>query len=270
MPYTAAVLVEWTEVITLIFAGLAVGILGGLLGIGGSIIMIPILTLLFRHDQHLSQAAAMIVNICVSGPAVLRHQRARAIEWTVVRRMLIAGLAFIVIGVACSNLMDGRKLMIVFGLFLIYVIAVNAKKLLDKTDATDGDDGRHDWARSSLVGGAMGFVAGLLGVGGGIVAVPLLQRICHLPLRRCIAVSATVMCVTAPLGAIRKNMALLDLTDLERPILVSLILAACLAPTAIIGGFAGASLTHILPLKVVRAALIVLLAFASAKYLGLF
>ena len=261
--------IDWIEIITLIIAGLAVGVLGGLLGIGGSIIMIPILTLLFRHDQHLSQAAAMIVNVCVSAPAVVRHQRARAIEWTVVRRMLLAGLIFILIGVACSNRLDGRKLMIVFGLFLIYVILVNTRKLFDNTDGDDNRDAHHDWTRASLVGAAMGFVAGLLGVGGGIVAVPLLQRICRLPLRHCIAVSATVMCVTAPLGAIRKNMALVQLSDLQRPVLVSLIIAACLAPTAIVGGFLGATLTHRLPLKAVRAALIILLTLASAKYLGI-
>jgi len=265
--------VPLAEIISLVLVGLAAGALGGLLGIGGSIVMIPVLVLAFRHDQHLAQAAAMIVNVFVSGPAVFRHQRAKAIEWTIVGRMLPAGLVFIIIGVQVSNLFDHEMLKRIFGLFLIYVIIVNVRKLFDRTDAMEGDDVRSGWFSSSLVGGCMGFAAGLLGIGGGILAVPLLQRICHLPLRRCIAVSATAMCVTAPFGAIRKNMTLPDVmheTDVSDPIILSLLIAACLAPTAIIGALFGAGLTHSLPMRFVRAAFILLLTYASARYLGLF
>ena len=261
------------EIISLILVGLAAGALGGLMGIGGSIIMIPVLTLAFRHDQHLAQAAAMIVNVFVSGPAVIRHQRAKAIVWSVVARMLPAGLIFIIVGVQVSNLFDHEMLKRIFGLFLVYVISVNVRKLFDRQGGIDDDGVRDGWVPSSLVGACMGFAAGLLGIGGGIVAVPLLQRICRLPLRRCIAVSATAMCVTAPFGAIRKNMTLPDVmeaADVSDPIMLSLLIAACLAPTAIIGALIGAGFTHSLPMRIVRGAFILLLMYASARYLGLF
>jgi uncharacterized membrane protein YfcA len=265
--------VSLIEIISLVLIGLAAGALGGLLGIGGSIIMIPILTLAFRHDQHLAQAAAMIVNVFVSGPAVIRHQQARAIEWRVVGRMLPAGLLFIIVGVQVSNLFDQEMLKKIFGLFLIYVIIVNVRKLLDRRSTDDDDGARKGWLPSSFVGGCMGFAAGLLGIGGGVIAVPLLQRICRLPLRRCIAVSATAMCVTSPIGAIRKNMTLPEVmhgTDVSDPIILSLLIAACLAPTAIIGALIGAGFTHSLSMRLVRGAFILLLTYAAARYLGLF
>jgi uncharacterized membrane protein YfcA len=254
---------------SLIIVGLIAGVLGGLLGIGGSIIMIPVLTLIFRHDQHLSQAAAMIVNIFVSAPAMLRHQRAGAIRWRIGIRMLPAGLIFIVVGVEVSNHLDGRILERLFGIFLIYVIYSNVEKLIGGRIVPDDHPSRGTWPRASGVGTIMGFAAGLLGIGGGVIAVPLLQRLCHLPLRQCIALSATAMCITVPVGAILKNIELPNVVDVADPIVTSLTIAACFAPTAIIGSIIGAGLTHSLPLRWVRIALVVLLCVACVKFLGI-
>ena len=273
MPSAALSAITPTEFITLVGVGLLAGALGGLLGIGGSIVMIPALTLLFRHDQHVSQAAAMIVNVFVTVPAVLRHQRARAVPWDLVGRMLPAGLVFIIVGVEMSNVLNGRSLMRIFGVFLLYVIFVNVGKVISGhvSDVENGNE--RSWARATLVGGITGFAAGLLGIGGGIIAVPLLHRVTNLPLRRCIAASAAMMCVTATVGAVRKNLTLSQLTDAAGQALdvqESLAIAACLAPTAIIGGLLGASLTHVLPLKWINIVLLILLALAAAKFLGLF
>jgi uncharacterized protein len=264
-----------TDLIVLIALGLAAGSLGGLLGIGGSIVMIPVLTLILDRNQHLSQAAAMIVNFFISLPAFFQHRRAGAVDWAVIVRMTPAGLVFIVIGVEASNLLDGRSLMRFFGVFLLYVIFVNVRRLIvvSRRGPRDVEVPKVTWPRASLVGTITGFAAGLLGIGGGIIAVPLLQRACHLPLRKCIGASATVMCATAVLGAVRKNLTLSEVTDAAGGAvdpLESLVIAACLAPTAILGGHFGAGLTHSLPLKWVRIAFIVLLCFAAAKFLGLY
>jgi uncharacterized membrane protein YfcA len=261
------------ELICLLGLGLVAGVLGGMLGIGGSIVMIPVLTLLLGRNQQLSQAAAMIVNIFVATPAVIRHHRARAVRWDVWGRMLPMGFVFIVLGVEVSNRISHKGLELLFGAFLIYVIIVNIRKLFDGDKSESEENSRTGWPASSSVGGAMGFVAGLLGVGGGIVAVPLLQRVCRLPLRQCIATSASVMCITSIVGAARKNMALEQLAEhgesLGLHVTDSLLIAACLAPTAIIGGFLGAGLTHGLPLRWIRVAFILLMAAASGKFLGL-
>src|SRR5262245_18021046 len=74
--YTAAVLQPF-DIVALLVLGLFAGALGGMLGIGGSVIMIPVLTVELRRDHQLSQAVAMIVNVFVSLPAVLQHRRAK-------------------------------------------------------------------------------------------------------------------------------------------------------------------------------------------------
>jgi uncharacterized membrane protein YfcA len=261
------------EIIELLAIGLCAGVLGGILGIGGSVVMIPAMAVVLGPNQHLYQAAAMIVNVFVAVPATVSHLRAQAVRWDVGGRMLPFGVLFIVVGVVLSDAMDGRVLQRVFGVFLIYVIVTNLLKLRPSAREPRLEAQRTGWPSSGGVGALMGLVAGLLGVGGGIVTVPLLQRICNLPLRQCIATSSAVMCLTALIGAARKN-AVLDthpnLQSAEGAMLHlsdSLVLAACLAPTAIVGGLVGAALTHRLPLRWIRVAFILLMGWASVSML---
>ena len=262
------------EVWTLLAVGFGAGILGGLLGIGGSVVMIPILTLVFHHDQHVSQAAAMTVNILVASAAFLRHRRAGTVRAKLVGRLLPAALVCIYLGVLASEHFDGFRLQQVYGVFLIYVIIMNIRKLTRRGRSEDAKSRDEDlvmsWPRTLVVGGITGFAAGLLGIGGGIIAVPLMQTIVRAPLRIAIAASAATMCVTAPVGAIRRLIGLSSLTDAAGIALDSnraLGIAAALGPTAIIGAWVGGGLTHRLPLAWIRFVLILLLAWASVRFL---
>lgn len=254
------------------------GTLGGLLGIGGSVVMIPAMMMIFAVQDggsdriHQYQAAAMIVNFLLMLPAVARHTKAKAVLWDVWRWLGPAALAGIVLGVWVSQIAifrgDNQKYMkILFGAFLIYVAYKNIRKLLAKsTHGTSLVDKSAEppW-KSAAVGLPMGFSAGLLGIGGGALAVPALQMIIHLPLRNAIATSAATIMTIAWLGAIVKNVAVQANGD--GTIIESLTLAACLAPTAMIGSYIGGHLTHKLPLKVVRVAFIALMILAAVKML---
>lgn len=264
--------------------GLAAGTLGGMLGVGGSVIMIPVLVILFGQgdrqagfNQHLYQAAAMIVNLAVLLPATRRHYQAGAIQPMALKRIIPFAAVFILVGVALSNLplfspearFGGASgpvwLGRVLALFLVYVVVVNIRRLITGRAEAAGQ-ARLGWPRAGGVGLAMGLVAGLMGVGGGAIAVPLQQLLMRLPLRHAIANSATIICVTAGLGAIYKNATLgqhgLDWRN-------SLLLAGLLAPTAIVGGYLGGRLTHRLPVGVVRVTFIGLMIIAAWKMAGL-
>lgn len=279
---------ELWVLITIGIVGLCAGVLGGMLGIGGSTIMIPALVVLFGQgvampglagefphlNQHLYQAAAMIVNVFVAVPATWRHMREKAVAWQAMRRMLPAAVAAILLGVWVSNwpvfrdtegpVLLGR----VLAVFMVYVIAVNAMRLFRTPRPVDApiDLSYTTWPRCSTTGGAMGFFGGLLGIGGGAIAVPMQQTLMKLRLRNCIANSAALMCLTAGIGAVYKNMTLdhhgLAMSD-------SLLVAALLAPTGMIGGYLGARLTHLLPVQLVRAVLVVLLTLAAWRMAAL-
>ena len=248
--------------------GLVAGSLGGMLGVGGSIVMIPGLTMLFGREQHLYQAAAMVANVVVSVPASLRHRRAGAVDWSVLKWMLPAALVFMLVGVRLSNLAvfrgsdGGIWLGRIMAAFLAYVIAVNIKRLIHpRLESTAAKRHVSPWGCGAS-GAGMGVIGGLLGVGGGTIAVPMQQILLHLPLRSCIANSMTVICFTATAGAVYKNA---TLTQHGYQWTGSLLLAATLAPSCWVGGRIGAGLTHALPLRQVRVAFILLMAAAAVK-----
>src|SRR5262245_45589690 len=139
-------MVDGTQFLWLAAIGLVAGWVGGLMGVGGSLVMIPGLTLLLGSErQHLYQAAAMIVNVAVVGPAALKHLRAGVtlpaiLTWTMPAATLAA-----VIGVAASNLgvFEGRGqgyLQYLFGAFLVYAAAYNLARLRRRDTLPDIDN----------------------------------------------------------------------------------------------------------------------------------
>ncbi|MEM1107910.1 MAG: sulfite exporter TauE/SafE family protein [Planctomycetota bacterium] len=280
------------ELVQVALLGLLAGTLGGMLGVGGSVVMIPGLVVVLGRptgvEQHLYQAAAMIANVAVSVPAALRHRRAGAVQFEVVRWMLPAALGCIVLGVMLSNLPvfsgadGGVWLGRVLAVFLVYVVVVNVRKLLPIRPAVSGQaSGKEEAAeqakttapRSVLVGSIMGVFAGLMGVGGGAQAVPLQQALMRLPLRNCIANSSAVICFSAALGAVYKNLTLAEHNLPGSGVTLSwetgLVLGLLLAPTAWLGGRLGAVLTHRLPLRAIRVAFIGLMVVACWKMAAL-
>jgi len=252
--------------------GSAAGLVGGLLGVGGSIVMIPAMTELLGPDQHRYQAAAMIVNLFVVIPAVYQHARAQAIRFEVVRWIVPAGMVSVIIGVTISEqpifANDGQRyLMALFGLFLFYVTGFQVWKLWSSARRVDmvsaSTPSRHPARIALLVGIPTGLVAGLLGVGGGIVAVPLQVRLLKIPLRTAIANSATAIIGISALGAIMKNHALV--THHGLPLTPSLQLAGLLIPTAMVGSYLGSRFTHTLPLRAVHAAFVLLMLAAAVR-----
>lgn len=244
--------------------GLVAGILGGLLGIGGSVIMIPGLALLLHiedpESQHLYQAAAMGANVAVSLPAALRHKRAGTVRPDVFWPVFIAAALAILLGVILSNLVPGLWLRRAFALFLLWTGASNLLRLVRGKPDFPEDGARITPARAATCGGVMGAAAGLLGIGGGVVGIPLMQALMRLPLRNCIGVSSAVMVLTACVGA---SLKIGTLEPHGFSPWTALLLAALLTPTAIIGSRLGAAMTHALPLRWVRAAMTALLFFAA-------
>ncbi|MEO0515228.1 MAG: sulfite exporter TauE/SafE family protein [Planctomycetota bacterium] len=286
------------DIVQVALLGLVAGTLGGMLGVGGSTLMIPGLVFILGRptgtEQHLYHAAAMIANVAVSVPAALRHRRAGAMIPAALRWMLPAALMCVVVGVALSNLPvfagqdGGIWLGRLLAVFLVYVIYANVRKLLASQNSRDrtgpgaaadappnpfapsNQDVTHATpARGLAVGTLMGTTAGLLGIGGGAVATPLQQTLMKLPLRSCIANSSAIICVSAAVGAVYKNLSLSSqpVPAGSEPVtwVAGLTLGLLLAPTAFLGGRLGASLTHILPLRTIRLAFIGLMVVAFWK-----
>jgi uncharacterized membrane protein YfcA len=261
------------DIITFCVIGVFTGLLAGLLGVGGSIIMIPALTEVLGPKQHLYQAAAMIVNFCVVVPATIQHWRAGAVMGAVVRRMVPMAVVAVGVGVLASEfrVFQGQGqayLIMLFGAFILYIAGDNVYQLARDKDAHPAaspfDAVRDGWKAAWWAGVPTGFLAGLLGIGGGVVCVPIQNRLLGIPLRNAIANSATTIIALSLIGAIGKNYAL-DAYHEDYTLGQSLTLAAALMPTAVIGSLIGSALTHRLPPRMLRAVLMLFLFAASIR-----
>lgn len=252
--------------------GIVMGLFGGLLGIGGSVVMIPALVFAYGENQHLYQASAMICNFFVAISAAFVHRRAKILVVDVVKWLVPAGLVGILAGVWLSNIDffaggNSRNLTKVFGLFLLYVIIYNIFKFGSHDGGADGLDlsrSRRSGALTLLSGLLTGLSAGLLGIGGGTVCTPMQQLALKMPLKRAISNSSALIASMALVGAFYKN---ITLAKHEITVVESLKVAVIVIPMAIAGSFVGSRLMHKLPKTIVRIAFIGLLIVASYKML---
>ena len=98
------------EILFLFGLGIIAGTLGGLLGIGGSVIMIPALSIILGWQFHLAQAVAMTVNPAVAVSAATKHHQNQSVSWTAVRRVLPLSIVCISIAAWLSNSIDAAWL----------------------------------------------------------------------------------------------------------------------------------------------------------------
>ena len=271
------------EPVALIVIGLSAGMAGGLLGIGGSLVIIPALTELLGPDQHLYQSAAMMVNFFVAIPAVIHHRRVGAVEQATVRRIIPIAVSAVVAGVLVSesSLFAGRYemyLLGLFGMFLFCVSGLEFRRVSWRNRSTTPSPNETpdkptenakivlalplSWRTAVAVAVPTGFVAGLLGVGGGVLAVPLQRHFLNIPLRTAIANSSAIIIATSLVGAVVKNHHYLIEHDHS---LRSFALAGMLIPSAMLGSMVGSRLTHQLPIRHLKTAFLLFLLLAAMR-----
>ncbi|MGY1681267.1 sulfite exporter TauE/SafE family protein [Geodermatophilus sp. SYSU D01176] len=213
-------------------AGLVIGALVGLLGGGGSILAVP--ALVYAAGQELPQAVAtslLVVGI-TSLVALLPRLRAGQIAWRIAALFAAAGAATAFAGAAVNRLLPDD---VVLGLFAALMIGTGVRMLAEKLTtgvACAVESGRVNWRRClprTLAGGlVVGFLTGLLGVGGGFLIIPVLVVVLGLPMTTAIGTSLVIIAANSAAGfAAHAGEAPLDV-----PVTVAFTAAAVLAGLA--------------------------------------
>jgi hypothetical protein len=249
--------------------GLLGGLLGGFLGIGGSVIYIPAMLFLAGLDYHTAQAAALAVNVLVGISGAYGHLKSGKVLPSMLKVLIPAAMAASVAGVFVSNLFTGDNqvwLRRVFGVAMVYVWLVNVYRLMRTTFLKSmppwlKDGERLDAWRVGLVGALMGSSAGLLGISGGTVVVPAQQVLLRLRMRTAAANSAVAIIFASLLAVIIKFLTCPQGMDAG----TSLVYAGLLIPPAAIGSFVGSHITHHVPRNTVRIVFLAMLVWTIWK-----
>jgi len=181
------------DVLTVI-AGVATGVMSGAFGVGGTVISTPAIRLL-----GCSAALAVGTTLPSILPGVVtgswRYRSGDYIRWRVVTFTAPAGIIGAVTGAWVSPRVpgEGHLLMILTALILMWS-AVNMMRSSEQRQTADGlNTTRPTDLPAIFTGAGAGVLSGLLGVGGGIVMVPLFRRWLGLPIKNAFATS--LICV---------------------------------------------------------------------------
>lgn len=242
------------ELLTLLAAGAVAGITAGLLGIGGGVIIVPVLSLVFASQGvdadilikvAIGTSLATIVITAVS--SILAHHRRGAVRWPLVKTMSTGVVAGSLLGAWLADIIPGYWLTVGF---IVFLGSVSVQMGLGSVGA--GRDLPGPWVLRG-VSAVVGVISALMGIGGGALHVPYLSW-CGVPVKQAIATAATIGFPLALASSLGFVVAGLDETGLPPLSLGYINLPAFggVVASSILFAPLGARLAHQLPDKLLK------------------
>ena len=156
--------------------GAALGTLGGLFGIGGGLIAIPLLGVLFGLDQQIAQGSALVMVVPNVMLALWRYHQRNKIELHHALPLASMGFCFAWLGSIWAVGMDAQTMRLGFVAFLVALSAYNLARMFS-TRSSATSQMNYSWPWLGVLGAASGTMGGLFGVGGAVVATPVLTSL---------------------------------------------------------------------------------------------
>ncbi|WP_459732542.1 sulfite exporter TauE/SafE family protein [Pseudomonas sp. MHK4] len=156
--------------------GAALGTLGGLFGIGGGLIAIPLLGVLCGLDQQIAQGTALVMVVPNVMLALWRYHQRNKIELRYALPLASMGFCFAWLGSIWAVGVDAQSMRIGFVAFLVALCAYNLARMFMASTAPSAQM-NHSWPWLGVLGAASGTMGGLFGVGGAVVATPVLTSV---------------------------------------------------------------------------------------------
>lgn len=182
---------EW--LLAYLALGLVTGVIAGLLGVGGGLVMVPVLTWAYAQQGftadfniHLALGTSLAVIVPTAVSSMRAHHAHGAVDWLLVRRITPGILLGTLLGGGMAVLMPDRNLKLFFIAFLLY--AATQMLLGFRPKPQRGLPGP---AGMTLAGSIIGLVSSWVGIGGGTMSVPF-QTWCNVGLHRAIGTSAAI------------------------------------------------------------------------------
>jgi hypothetical protein len=267
--------VTTAHIIILLATGLGAGFAGGLLGLGGAFIMTPVQYLIFTSMAlptdvaiKLAFGTSLLVVLPLAASGAWRHSKKKAVWWKAALVMGGCGLLFAFGGATLASHLPGTGLKIAFGAI---ILASAIRMLTAGTPRTQQEPRDNPWLWAAWAI-PIGAVCGILGIGGGIVIVPVAVLSLRLKMHNAVATSLAVILLTSAGGVIGYIINGLGISDLPSHSIgyVHLPSWALLAVTSVPMAQLGAITAHKLPAKQLKYIFIAVMFYMGLKMLGLF
>ncbi len=150
--------------------GLMAGALGGLMGVGGGILLVPLLVHTLRIGQHEAQGTSLAFVTVTAVVAALLYFRQGNLDIPLALYLSLGAVPGVLLGAALARKLTARRLRRAFGV-LMFLTAI---RILVAAPAHAGPPESWHPAVNVALGGLVGVLSGLVGIGGGTILVPIL------------------------------------------------------------------------------------------------
>jgi len=232
--------------LALVATGVFAGLLAGLLGVGGGIVIVPVLFFLFQKFGVSAESAMLVAtatSLATIVPTSISSIRAHHQKGNVDFELLTRWAVFILMGVLAGSWLvtrvDGALLTMLFGV----IATLSALNMLLRTGKSALFQHLPNKAGQTVMGTGIGFFSAMIGIGGGTISVPLLT-LYNYPAHKAVGTAAAIGLIISLPGAL--TMLVLGSTPTDAPAgtygLVNLIGFICIVPLTVLFAPVGASL----------------------------
>ena len=168
------------ELITYLLIGAIAGFAAGLFGVGGGLIIVPILFIVFSQAgfdpsviMHMAVGTSLATIIVTSISSVTAHHKKGAVLWQVFKNLAPGLVLGSFLGAGIADYLSGQGLQLIIGAFALWVgyrMFSGAKAAVDSSKVLPSP------TRQMLAGGGIGIASAIFGIGGGSLTVPYLNK----------------------------------------------------------------------------------------------
>lgn len=253
-----------------ILVGAIAGVLAGLLGIGGGLVIVPMLVFCMELQHlpqelvmHLALGTSMASIMFTSVSSFMAHHRRGAVEWSVVKRIVVGILVGTFLGSCVAAVLSTGVLKVFFVIFLYFVCYQMLSGKKPKPSRTLPGL----WGMFAA-GNVIGVVSSLVGIGGGTLSVPFM--VWHnIPIHRAIGTSAAIgfpIAIAGTVGYIFNGWGVDNLPPYSLGY-VSLIALVSVAVMSVLTAPLGVRLAHSLPVDKLKRVFAIILFLVGTKML---
>lgn len=262
---------HWSLLVAIVAAGVSGGLLAGLLGVGGGIIIVPVLFVVLTTlgiDDGIAMKVAVATSLSTiaftSLSSARSHSKRGATDMALFRAWLVPIVIGVVLGTVTGGLVDGRVLTLVFA---IVAVLVATNMFLRRNAEPLASDFPNVWVKR-LCGALVGFISALMGIGGGTLSVPILTSVGY-DMRRAVGTSSAIgflIAIPATLGYIIAGLGQAGLPPLSLGYL-NILAALALVPLTMLFAPLGARIAHAIPRPTLQLAFAIFLLLTACRML---
>ncbi len=266
---------SWEHILILLATGAVAGFAGGLLGLGGAFIMTPMQYLVYTNmglatdiavKMSFGTSLAVVLTTAISG--AWRHHHNNLVQWRLAATMGICGLVFALGGATIAAYASSSALKVAFG---VLAILSGIRMFFANRESTQEQAVNKTWVWI-VWAIPIGLLTGTLGVGGGVLMIPILVLALRLNMHNAVANSLAIMIFSSIGGIIGYIINGIDVADRLSSSLGYIHLPSwlLLAVPAAIAAQVGAILSHRIRGKLLIYIFIIVLLYMGLRMIGVF